>query len=76
MSLIKKMNGYEIWSSDRYGKACAGAKRTNGVQVRLPANSGAYLLKKNFQYAIGDPIGKQKAITKAEKFIKETPLPF
>jgi hypothetical protein len=75
MGLIKKVNSLEIWESDRHGKAVKGKKKTSSIQVRgIGGVSGGYLLFKQYSFSINDPVKKELAIQKAEKFANEMPF--
>lgn len=68
---IQSLNGMVIFESDGHGKACNGAKKTTGIQVRQYMVEG-YLLLNTFNYPIGDNDKRNKAIEKARKYILES----
>lgn len=60
---------YKIQVSRGHGKACRGMKKTATIQVIEPLPTGC-LVKKQFQFKVGDFLSKKKAIEKAEVWIK------
>jgi hypothetical protein len=64
---------YKIQVSRGHGKACRGLKKTATIQVIEPLPAG-YLVKKQFQFKVGDLLSKKKATEKAEDWIKNHEL--
>lgn len=64
------MNKYKIQESKYSGKACRGMKKTSTIRVIEPCFSGGFLIKKQFQFKVGDLQSKTKALKKAENWAK------
>jgi len=78
MAHIETIGKYQIWESDGHGRSVGTKgnynKKTTGIQVRKYGDvTDGYLLKKTFNYKIGDVSERAAKLFLAREFIKNQP---
>jgi len=69
-SQTKSEMRYKIQESKYSGKACRGMKKTSTIRVIEPCSEG-FLIKKQFQFKVGDIESKKRAEKRAKEWATE-----